>query len=85
MITKEESERIKDILGSGYSRKILDYISSKGIKNQHNKAYSTRHIINIVNGESNNNVIESAILVMCKKALLEQRKKTKIREELFSS
>lgn len=84
MISREESEAIKKILGSGYSRKVVEYLDLIGLKTKANGSYTTKYIINIVNGQASNEVVESAIFDMCKKCLLEQRKRKQIRREIIS-
>ena len=83
MISREESKVIKKIIGSNYSRKIVDNLDLIGLKTKIGSSYTTSYIINIVNGQTSNEVVESAIFDMCKKCKLEQQKKEQTRREVL--
>jgi hypothetical protein len=80
MITTEEKEKIITVLGIRYSRKVLMYLSEKGVTNKTGAPFSLSMIRQVMNAETNHDEIESAIFELAaatdasKKATKKNRK-----------
>lgn len=62
MISPQEADTIKQILGTNYSKKILDYLSEKGIRRDSGEDYSRQDVYNLMNSFRENEEMESAII-----------------------
>ncbi len=67
MITEQDKTTIIENLGKKYSKKILPEINKKGLVNRYNKPFSNRSINDIVNGDTENLLIEKLIFQLIKK------------------
>ena len=74
MITKEDKESIKKIIGHRCAPAIQDELNASGEFNKGGQSYSTSHITNVMNGESHD-VIEAAIYRVVDKRLAIQQKR----------
>lgn len=74
MIFPNEKETIVKYLGKHFSRKIIPYLNSNKCFNSKGKSYSPKSIQNIVNGETDNPIVEVLIfrLVATEKAAAEK-------------
>lgn len=61
MVFPNEKETIIKYLGKHFSRKIIPYLNSKKCLNQKGSPYSPKSIQNIVNGETDNPIVEEKI------------------------
>lgn len=76
MITTQQKEQIISILGKHYSPEIINYLEYKNIKPLRADSFSSIIIQNIMNGATENLLVENAIL-----DLTEKVKKTILRLE----
>ena len=79
MISEQEQEAIKDILGHRYSKLIQDKLQEQGYCNSNKEPYSTAQIRNVMNGVPHA-IIENAIW----EVVAEQKAITKKRKELLN-
>lgn len=61
MITDEQGENIKKIIGSNYSTKIETYLIKRTLRNNKGLPYSAHYIRNVVNGNTYNDELEGYI------------------------
>lgn len=61
MISKHEQKQLKRFLGAQYSKRVLDILSHKGIKNKQGKPHTAAYIRMVFQGLRNNAEIENAI------------------------
>ena len=60
MISKTQKQQIKQVLGHRYSELVLAELNKTGQLTRNNTPYSSKHIVNVMNGEANK-IIEAAI------------------------
>ncbi|WP_370398411.1 hypothetical protein [Tenacibaculum dicentrarchi] len=75
MITKQDKEHIKQVVGFRYVKAIQKHLNDKGCFSQNGKQYSSSMITNVMNG-ANHAIIEQAIyeVVAMKKEEIKKRK-----------
>jgi len=82
MITPEQKKEIKKILGSRYTTSILSVLSKKEVFNLKGEPFSQSYIRSVLNGHSNNVVIENIIFELYRSKKKQQtsilKKRTKI-------
>jgi hypothetical protein len=61
MITNIERENLKPILGTRYSKAILEILSQYGVTKENGNEYSIGFISHVLNGRYENQAIEMAI------------------------
>lgn len=83
MITETEKKEIKKVLGSRYTTEILDVLRDKDIKSKFGEAYSSSYIRSVLNGNSNNIVIENIIFELYKKKKKQQTKNKQKRTKML--
>nr|WP_297306367.1 hypothetical protein [uncultured Flavobacterium sp.] len=83
MITETEKNEIKKVLGSRYTTEILEVLRTKDIRNAKGETYSSSYIRSIMNGNSNNNVIENIIFELFNKRKKEQTKSKQKRKKML--
>jgi hypothetical protein len=62
MITKKNKTLIIKAIGTEPIAKIYEWMDLHGFRNSNSKPYSRSHISNILNGQSNHDIIENAII-----------------------
>lgn len=82
MITEEQAENIKNIIGTNYSKKIESFLMKKAIRNTNGFPYTAHYIRNVVNGSVYNEALEESIIDAVafykRKAKRQERIKAKI-------
>ncbi len=61
MISKEQREKIKKMVGREYAFQVAEILKEYGVKSRNGTAYSLSMIRNVYNGINENMAIESAI------------------------
>lgn len=68
-------EHVIKTLGNHYSRKIIEYLKKKGIKNADGGDFSNNSLYPIVNGLRKNEEVETAITELLLKTVKKQERK----------
>lgn len=85
MITKEEAEKMKNIIGSRFTKKIQQILIANG-----HGTYSKGFISNVFNGRYENTAIEKAFLELVERTkadaeLINMKKNNLLQDSLFAS
>lgn len=62
MISPQEADTIKQILGNNYAKKILDHLTEKHIVRESGEEYSRQDVYNVMCSDRENEKMEAAIL-----------------------
>lgn len=84
MITTEQKEAFKKVLGNRYTAKVKIVLKQKKIKNRNGKAHSSAMITNVINGEFSHAIIEDAIIEAVEFELKENKKAERKKEKLLN-
>lgn len=74
MISPEEREVLKPVLGTSYSEDVLHVLKDKGVNSKKGSPFSPAFIVNVFNGVYENLHIESAILEVYQNRIGEKKK-----------
>lgn len=74
MIKKSDKDSIKRVIGYRYAISVQKELIDRNEYNRNGRPYSTRHIINVMNGEKHK-IIEAAIYRVVKKCLKIQKER----------
>jgi len=74
MLNTKQQEKIKEVLGSKYSPKIIARLNKKGFLNTRGGAYSKDSIQKIVKGEQDNPAVEMEIVKLVAETIAMKKK-----------
>ncbi|NYJ27549.1 hypothetical protein [Allomuricauda sp. ARW1Y1] len=83
MITQQEADTIKQILGRNYAKKILDHLLDNEIFRDSGEPYSRQDIYNIMSTDRENEILENAIIELVALTKEKRRKEMAIREAIL--
>ena len=83
MIQETEKQTIIKYLGKHPSRKIIPYLNSKKCFNSKSKPFSPKSIQNIINGETENTVVETHIFKLVATSKKEIQELEKLKKQAF--
>jgi len=83
MINKVQKKSIITNLGKQYSPAIIEHLNKKQIFNSKNLPFSPKSIQNIVNGLSDNILVEKQIFVLLQKIKTNKAKELQERKEII--
>lgn len=84
MITPEQKKEIKKVLGTRYTVDILSVLKKKELFNLKGKPFSQSFIRSVLNGHSNNVVIENIIFELYRKKKKQQTNLLNKRTKMLS-
>ena len=84
MIFPNEKEKIIEVLGKQWSRKILPYLKSKKVKNAKGQFYSSKSIENIMNAKADNYDVEKNIIELVKEEQEKQKKLKAFKKQVLT-
>lgn len=85
MITEDQKNAFKTILGSHYSRKVIAVLKERGVKDTFGKTHSSKMVVQVMNGETAHVLIEDAIMYAVENQLRENKKIARKRNKLLKS
>lgn len=85
MITNEQRDAFKKVLGNRYSPKVKSILKENSVKDSSGKIYSDQMIRNVFNGVCSNDGIENAIMEAVKIQLSENKQNERKKKKLVDS
>lgn len=83
MISKEQREKLKEVLGYHYTDGVLKILEEKKIYSRNGKPYGSSMIRNVFNGLNENESIENAIITLFIRTQEEIRKALEERNRIL--
>ncbi len=83
MIHKEQSKKLKEVLGYHYTAGVLKILKQNNVTTNRGKPYGTSMIRNVFNGLNENKRIENAILELYTQNLEKDERREELKNELL--